>query len=121
MPEQQGLCESCKELKPVAWTDSVGREYCQGCIEDAKQAFVPSPTQTFMALTIPFKVGDRVECRTGGTLYTGIGVIDQVSTDLENFGTPFHPSFHVVFEQKAYPDVPDAIWYMEQQIQKVEA
>lgn len=116
---EQGLCETCQELKPVYWTDAVEREYCEECVTAMQTAAQMSPTQIFMLATIPFKVGDRVKCHTGGTLYTGIGVIDEVSTDIKDFGTPFYPSFHVVFEEKAYPTVPDAIWYMEQQLQKV--
>lgn len=114
----EGLCESCRDIKPVQWTDSLGRDYCVVCLEDL---IAPSPIMFFMANTIPFQVGDRVECRTAGVLYDGVGVIDEVSTELEKFGTPLYPSFHVVIEDKAYPEAPDDLWYMERQLRKVDA
>lgn len=118
MDELMGLCEFCRELKPVAATDSVGREYCQDCVSQAESPRGES-VMDFLANTIPFKVGDRVEARTAGVVYDGIGVIEEVSTELEKFGTPVYPSFKVVFEEKAYPEVPDFIWFMEQQLKKV--
>jgi hypothetical protein len=113
-----GLCESCRELKPTVWTDALGREYCAEC-------FAVLPTATpwrmidYLMLTIPFHVGDRVECRTAGALYDGIGTIDEVSIDPAKFGTPVFPSFHVVIEEKAYDEAPEDRWYMEQQLKKV--
>lgn len=110
-----GLCESCRELKVTAYTDPVGREYCVTCF-----VMLPVPTVSriieYLIETIPFQVGDRVECRTAGVLYDGIGVIDQVSIEPKNFGTPAYPAFHVCLQQKAYPEAPDALWYMERQI-----
>lgn len=115
-----GLCDACKELRPVAWTDSVGREYCIGCF-----ATLPVPTANrlleFLMRTVPFSVGDRVECRTAGALYDGVGTIDQISVEPENYGTPVYPSFHVVIDEKAYPEAPDDLWYMETQLTKVDA
>jgi hypothetical protein len=113
-----GLCESCRELKPVAWVDSLGREYCAECLAELP---VPAPQRMlgFLMLTIPFHVGDRVECRTAGALYDGIGVIDEVSIDPATFGTPVYPAFHVVIEDKAYDEAPDDRWYMEQQLKLV--
>lgn len=114
------LCTSCQRLKPVESTDSVGRAYCAECMEMIRTA--PLPTNLLiLAATIPFDVGDRVEARTAGVLYEGIGVIDEISTDIKNWGTPVYPSFHVVFEKKAYPEVPDAVWFMETQLRKVGA
>lgn len=115
----QGLCEICKELKELAYTDPLGREYCTGCF-----SLLPIPTATrileYLLLTIPFKVGDKVEARTAGVLYDGIGVIEEVSIEPEKFGTPTFPSFRVVFTKKAYDDVPDEVWYMEGQLTKIE-
>lgn len=109
---EQGLCDSCRELKPVYWTDSVGREYCAECFQ-----ILPVPSAfrmfEFLMATIPFGVGDRVECRTAGALYDGVGVIDQVSMDPKDYGTPVYPSFHVKIEDKAYEGAPDSLWYTE--------
>jgi hypothetical protein len=116
---QVGLCESCVELKPLVLEDQVGRGYCQDCVDLAQQTVRESPVLSFMLSTVPFKVGDRVECRTAEVLYDGIGTIDEVSMEIEKFGTPFHPAFHVVIEEKAYPEAPDDVWYMERQLKKV--
>ena len=105
------LCEFCQDIKPVAYTDSVGRTWCQECYD---LLTVPGePIMDFLAATVPFKVGDKVECRTAGRLYDGIGVVEEVSTDPENYGTPVYPSFRVKIEEKAYPTAPDEIWYTE--------
>lgn len=113
-----GLCDNCRELKPVAWTDSIGREYCAMCLPQ-----LPVPTAwrivEHLVRTIPFQVGDRVQCRTAGVLYNGIGTIDEVSMDPQKFGTPVFPSFHVVLEEKAYPTAPQSCWYTEVCLKKV--
>jgi hypothetical protein len=116
----EGLCTSCQSIKPVADTDVVGREYCEDCVKIVQAAPMPI-NLLILAVTQPFHVGDRVECRTAGVVYDGIGVIDEVSTDWEKWGTPVYPSFHVVLEEKAYPECPDAIWYQEMQLRKVDA
>jgi hypothetical protein len=113
-----GLCESCKELRPVAYTDPVGREYCTGCFAE-----LPVPTVervvSYLMLTIPFQIGDRVEARTAGVLLDGVGTIKDISIDPENFGTPAYPSFLVEIEEKAYPTAPESRWYMERQLRSV--
>lgn len=115
----QGLCEICKELKETAYTDPVGREYCGDCF-----SILPIPTASriieYLMLTIPFKIGDRVECRTAGVLFDGTGTIDEVSIEPEKFGTPAYPSFHVVIDDKAYSEAPDSLYYMETQLTKVD-
>jgi len=110
-----GLCEFCRELKPVAWVDQVGREFCAGCLTDLTVLTGPTLVDYLMA-TIPFKVGDRVRCYTAGALFDGIGTIDEVSTELDKFGTPIFPSFHVVIDEPAYPEAPDSLYYMERQL-----
>jgi len=72
----------------------------------------------YLENTVPFQVGEQVQCRTAGVLYDGIGTIDEVSTDPEKFGTPVYPAFHVVLHDKAYPEAPDDCWYMETQLTK---
>jgi hypothetical protein len=115
----QGLCEVCKELKETAYTDPVGREYCTDCF-----SVLPIPTASriieYLMLTIPFKVGDRVECRTAGVLLDGVGNIDEISIEPEKFGTPAYPSFNVVIDDPAYPEAPKSCWYMETQLTKVD-
>lgn len=116
----QGLCELCCELKEIAFTDSVGREFCANCTSSATVNSIPTVLAYLMA-TIPFSVGDRVECRTAGALYDGIGTIDDISMDPVNWGTPVYPSFHVKIEDKAYPEAPDELWYTEACLKKVDA
>lgn len=115
-----GLCETCKELKDVAWTDTVGREYCAECFANLP---VPSAHRLldFLMRTVPFQVGDKVECRTAGVLFDGVGTVDEVSIEPEKFGTPVYPSFLVTIEEKAYDTAPDSCWYMESQLRKVSA
>lgn len=120
MSEKKELCEVCRHLRPSAWTDSVGRSYCGECLAEADEPTI-HPGLAYLDATIPFQVGDRVECRTAGVLYDGVGTVDQVSTELENYGTPVYPSFHVVIEDKAYPEAPDELWYLERQLTLVEA
>ena len=112
------LCEFCQDLKPVAYTDSVGRTWCAECYEMLTQG--QSPIWEFLALTIPFQVGDRVECRTAGRLYDGIGTVQEISTDPANYGTPVYPSFRVAITDKAYPTAPDEIWYTEKCLVKLD-
>lgn len=114
-----GLCDNCKEIRSIAYTDPVGREYCPGCFALLPVA-TPARIVEYLVRTIPFQVGDKVECRTAGVLYDGIGVIDEISVEPEKFGTPVFPSFHVAIEDKAYPDAPDSRWYCEQQLKKVD-
>lgn len=114
-----GLCDNCKEFKDIAYTDPVGREYCGPCFSVLAVPTVGRMVE-YLIHTIPFAVGEVVECRTAGTLYDGIGVIDEVSIEPENFGTPVYPSFHVVIKEKAYPEAPDDLWYMETQLKRVE-
>jgi hypothetical protein len=74
----------------------------------------------YLMLTIPFAVGDRVEARTAGKIFDGVGTIDEVSMDPAKYGTPIYPSFHVVIDEPAYSEAPKDRWYMEAQLRKVE-
>ena len=109
---QDILCDSCREIKPLFSTDIAGREFCQTCYE-AQQPADPLLIWKFLMATIPFRVGDRVKCYTAGRLYDGIGTVDDVSMDPANYGTPVYPSFHVTITEKAYDSAPDALWYTE--------
>lgn len=114
-----GLCEFCRELKPVSWTDEVGRDYCAECLTELTSLTTPTLLD-YLAATVPFAVGDRVEARTAGALFDGIGVIDNISMSLEHFGTPVYPAFHVKIIEKAYDEAPDELWYTESCLQRVE-
>ena len=114
-----GLCETCRELKDVAHTDELGREYCAECLASNPDYSIPFMF-AYLVATIPFHVGDKVEARTAGALFDGVGVIDKVSVNLSDWGTPVYPSFHVVIEDKAYPEAPDDLWYTESCLTKVD-
>lgn len=116
-----GLCESCRHIKQVAWTDAVDRDYCPECLA-MLQAMQARPTwmMDYLAATIPFAVGDRVEARTAGALYDGIGVVEKISFDPAEYGTPVYPSFYVRIEEKAYPEAPDGLFYTETCLKKVD-
>jgi len=106
------MCYSCKALKEIVYTDSNEVDYCRECV-----GAIPTPSvvraMDFLMATIPYAAGDRVECRTGGEIFDGIGVVDGVSFDLKDGGTPVYPAFHVVLDDKAYPEAPDECWYTE--------
>ncbi len=109
------VCFACKHLRPIVHTDELDRLFCGDC-------YVPRDliyANAFMTVTIPFHKGDRVSCRTGGVLYDGIGVVEEISTDLKDGGTWVHPAFRVRFEKKAYDTVPDELWYTESCLEKV--
>jgi hypothetical protein len=116
-----GLCESCKQLREIAFTDGFDREFCEQCHAglSAAQEATLFWMYSYLMATIPFKVGDKVSCRTAGVLYDGIGTIDEVSFEPEKYGTIVYPSFHVVIEEKAYSDAPDALWYTETCLSKL--
>jgi hypothetical protein len=107
------LCSGCKTFQEIAWTEEeTCRAFCFVCV----QQLPPTSEQlalTFLALTVPFLPGDRVECRTGAILYDGIGVVQEISTDIRHGGTQVFPTFRVVMEEKAYPEVPDEMWFTE--------
>lgn len=114
-------CWGCKARKEITYVEEeTGREFCYECM----LALPPTNDELrriFLMLTIPFKVGDRVEARTGATLYDGVGVVTEISTSLEHGGTVVYPTFLVKMEQKAYSEVPDEMWMTEVCLQKVDA
>lgn len=119
MTENSGLCEFCRELKEVAHTDEVGREFCATCLDELTQVSGPTILD-YLMVTIPFEVGDRVRCYTAGALFDGIGVIDEISMNPVKFGTPVYPSFLVHITEKAYPEAPDSLYYTEACLKPVE-
>lgn len=69
----------------------------------------------------PFQVGDRVRCYSGGVVYDGIGHIVEISVDPKNLASPVVPMFRVEMDEKAYPEMPNDMWYGEVLLKKVEA
>ena len=116
------FCSFCKSFKDnIARTEEgTGRVFCADCV--TKMPLPPEVRDTlFLLATIPFKPGDRVECRTGNLLYDGIGTVQRISMNLEEGGTPVCPSFLVKIEEKAYPEAPDEEFYTEICLKKVSA
>lgn len=107
------LCWNCKNYKEIVYTEAnTLRSFCKPC------ALAMPPTSEELALlflqaTCPFRVGDKVEARTAGTVFDGTGEVTEVSTDLRNGGTHVFPSFHVTLETKAHELAPDEAWYTE--------
>ena len=64
--------------------------------------------------------GDIVEARTAALIYDGIGMVEEMSMELKNGGTPVYPSFRVRITEKAHDEAPDEAWYTEVCLRKVE-
>lgn len=105
------LCQICKELKEIAYTDSAGMQYCDQCSIGPTSSVARA--MDFLNATIPYRVGDKVRASTGGQIFDGIGYIDDISFELKNGGSPVYPAFHVVLDEKAYPEAPDECFYTE--------
>jgi hypothetical protein len=106
------LCASCKQMREPAATYDNELHYCKDCLDNA-----PLPAEvyaiSFLLATIPFNVGDKVECRTAGQLYDGIGTVKEIDTNFKMGGTPVYPAFKVELEEKAEDFLPDELWYTE--------
>lgn len=111
------VCQGCRQGRDIVYTDG-GLGYCADC---ATTLPIPSVARAmgFLAATIPFRVGDRVECRLAGQILEGVGTVEDISFDIEHGGTPVCPSFLVKIEQKAYPEAPDEEWATEICLTKV--
>ena len=114
-------CWGCKSLKDIAYTEEdTLRSFCEDCL-----GLVPPSSDemrlAFLMLTIPFKVGDRVEARTAAEVFDGVGVVEEVSTSLEHGGTVVYPTFKVRLETKEHDLAPEMAWYTEICLTKVEA
>lgn len=75
------------------------REYCLDCALSPKTSSESVYSQLLDSM-IPFAVGDRVDCFQAGDInrYVGNGKIVQISTDLEEGGTPVFPVYQVEFD-----------------------
>ena len=111
------LCASCNQMSEPAAT-YYELHYCQDCV-----SMMPIPSEVyglaFLLASIPFHVGDKVECRTAGELYDGIGTVKEIDTDFKMGGTPVFPAFRVLLEEKAESHLPDELWYTENGLKKV--
>lgn len=117
------ICSSCRAPKEIVYTDKLDRAFCADCFgEDPRWAALD-----FLMATIPYKVGDRVECRTAAdfkpdlagrevptaAVYDGIGHVVEISFSPEVGATLVVPMFRVAIDEKAYPECPDEVWYSE--------
>jgi hypothetical protein len=113
------LCASCKQMRePAATSDDL--DYCEECLATNPQE--PRPELVglaYLLATIPFDVGDKVECRTAGTLYDGVGTVKEIDIDFKMGGTPVFPAFRVELEEKSESSIPDELWYTEMCLTKV--
>lgn len=108
------LCHGCKNIKAIAFTDQFSQlNYCADCHRSLPLSNTEM-ARLFLLSTIPYSIGDVVECRTAGVIYDGIGRIDDISMTLERgCGTPVYPSFHVTMDKKAKRNSPKAGYYHE--------
>ena len=112
-------CYSCKRVRELVYADAHGLHYCEQCVADLPMSSV-SRAMRFLTATIPYRPGDRVECRTAGVILDGVGEVDGISFDLEEGGgTPVTPVFHVTIDAPAYPDAPREAYYPEICLKKV--
>lgn len=107
------VCRGCKHLRPIVHTDELGMEYCAECAAD-----LPKPSEVagleFLLASIPYGKGDRVECRTAGTMYDGAGEVTDVSFQVERGGgTLVYPAFLVKIDEPANEHSPAEAWYTE--------
>jgi hypothetical protein len=113
------VCWGCKHRRDIVHTDPLARRFCQECAAITQMGDNEKLARAFLAVTVPFEVGDRVECRTAGERYDGTGVIDKMSMDLRDGGTPVIPLFHVNFDTAAREKYDG--WYSEYDLTKVGA
>lgn len=110
------LCASCKQMREPAVTQDE-MDYCQECV-DIGPISSQVADMLFLLSTIPFNIGDKVECRTVGKLYDGIGTVKEIDTSFKMGGTPVYPAFRVELEEKAEDFLPDELWYTEYCLKK---
>lgn len=86
---------------PSVFRDKVTlRDYCLECSLDPKKSSQNVYFQ-FLDITLPFVVGDTVDCFQAGDKdrYVGNGIIQEISTDLKEGGTPAFPVYRVKFDK----------------------
>lgn len=103
------FCFTCKEVKETVHTDELEHQFCVDCYSQHNI----DVAYEFLALTVPFSVGDRVECKTAGICYDGIGIVENVYFDVEHGGSLVYPMFRVRIEEKAHSYAPEIGSYTE--------
>ena len=120
------LCYGCKIPRPIAYVHpDTGQGFCLSCA----RGMPINPTEWALLLLTqpgsvvgpPFAPGDVVECRRAAQFYEGVGVVREMSMDLEHGGTPLYPMFRVELTEKDNDEVPDEAWYAEVSLTKKEA
>lgn len=114
------LCFACKEIHEIAYVDPISRGYCAGCVVNG-DVNIGSTVRAmqFLSMTVPFRPGDRVEARTAGELYDGVGTVTDVYFDIKHGGTPVYPTFRVVIDEPADDDAPSEGIYTEMCLSKI--
>lgn len=116
------LCHGCKLPKPIAYVnEDTGQPYCTNCLLTLLPLSQEWRDMAFLAATIPYRPGDRVEARVAGQVLDGVGQVTEVSTSLEHGGTPVYPTFRVVIDQPAHEHAPTEAWYHENCLSRVSA
>jgi hypothetical protein len=112
-------CSLCK-INPATEGDNPFFRVCEECSSFNIQApHYPVTIGSFLVDSIPFHVGERVECRTGAVWRDGVGVIDEIDYAFKHGGTPVYPTFHVVIDEPVNEDSPSEAWYTEVCLQRV--
>jgi len=115
-----GVCFGCKHLRETVLTDSLGRSFCPDCVTSRPEGRTMLAA-AWAASSMPYRVGDKVACKTGGQIYDGIGHIEEISVDPKDLASPVVPMFRVAIDEKSYPEVPDEVWYSEPCLTLVDA
>ena len=115
------LCWNCRTYTEIAYTEQdTARAFCKPC------ALQLPPTSDelahlFLAITVPFRVGDIVEARTAGEIFDGVGEVQEIYTDLRHGATNVFPTFLVKLSTKEHELAPDEAIYTEICLRKIEA
>lgn len=112
------VCYGCKHKREIVQVDDLGRGFCDTC----KPVMPWAPEllgQAMLDVSVPYKTGDKVACRTGDT-YDGVGHVIKVSFDIADGGSPVYPMFQIAFDAKEREDDPDFGWYPELLLSPVE-
>jgi len=109
----RGLCTNCKSFQDIVYQDEAERPYCVDCLGLLPEAQMMA-LMSFLYATVPFSEGDKVSVKAVGEIFEGTGHVTEISFSPEQLASPVVPMFHVVFDDKAYPEVPDSSWYPEQ-------
>jgi hypothetical protein len=109
-PEQLG---GSQPVEPSPPTKTLAEEMTEQSMPEINSWVPGTPVR------VAFELGERVECRTGGQLYDGIGTLMELSILLDNWGTPVHPVFRVVIDEPVNEQIPHDLWYTEICLTKV--